>query len=320
MRARPAWALALLVGLGTGNARAATEDGEKLGVLLLGAAESDAELADNITEVIIAHLAERRDIELAGTAEFRSRLGAETEQQMQACLNDPECVGRAAVSLGVSRLVLGTVGGQDAKYLFSLTLEDVRSGRTAGRVFRTVDGPAGNLIHDVRAAVDELFRPPPPTGGLRLRSDLERARVSVDYAYAGVTPLVREGLTPGVHVVRLEKPGHFAWASDVAVPAGSSIDLRISAADMPERLRWPSYAAYGLAGAAIVDATGGILLGVTAQSPPASTSREVAQQEFDRHQRLGLIADVMLISSAVLATASAYLFLHYRRHIFGSTP
>ena len=45
--------------------------------------------------------------------------------------------------------------------------------------------------------------PAPPTGGLRVQCDLGRARVSIDYAYVGMTPLSREGLPPGLHALAL---------------------------------------------------------------------------------------------------------------------
>ncbi|MEO7667712.1 MAG: hypothetical protein ABIW57_00140, partial [Polyangia bacterium] len=48
-------------------ARAAEETGrEKLAVFVLGTTEKDAELADNLTEVIIGAIAQRRGVEMAG--------------------------------------------------------------------------------------------------------------------------------------------------------------------------------------------------------------------------------------------------------------
>ncbi len=39
---------------------------EKLAVLVMGTAEKDAELADNLTEVLIASVAQQRGVEMAG--------------------------------------------------------------------------------------------------------------------------------------------------------------------------------------------------------------------------------------------------------------
>src|SRR5262245_36288297 len=73
---------------------------EKLAVMVVATAERDAELADNLTEVIIARVAQRGGVEIAGKEEFRARLGVESERRTQACLDDIACLGRAAVSLG----------------------------------------------------------------------------------------------------------------------------------------------------------------------------------------------------------------------------
>src|SRR5882672_7823872 len=83
---------------------------EKLAVMVLGTAERDAELGDNITEVIIARIAQRGGVEIAGKEEFRARLGVESDRRAQVCLDDLGCLGRAAVSLGVRRIVAGNIG------------------------------------------------------------------------------------------------------------------------------------------------------------------------------------------------------------------
>src|SRR6266496_3478993 len=75
--------------------------GEKIAVLVLATADKDADLADNLTEVIIAYAAQHGGFEIAGKEEFRARLGVESERRTQACLDDTSCLGRAGVSLGV---------------------------------------------------------------------------------------------------------------------------------------------------------------------------------------------------------------------------
>ena len=52
--------------------------GEKIAVLVVATADKDAELADNLTEVIIAYAAQHGGFEIAGKEEFRARLGSTT--------------------------------------------------------------------------------------------------------------------------------------------------------------------------------------------------------------------------------------------------
>src|SRR5438270_13898665 len=122
---------------------------EKLAVLVLGTAERDAELADNLTEVIIARVARRGSTEIAGKEELRASLGVENERRTQACLDDIACLGRAAVSMGVRRIVAGSVGTRGKQFLFNLNLDNVQEGRVESRGFRLVEGDVEARIRAV---------------------------------------------------------------------------------------------------------------------------------------------------------------------------
>ena len=133
--------------------------GEKIAVLVLATADKDADLADNLTEVIIAYAAQHGGFEIAGKEEFRARLGVESERRTQACLDDISCLGRAGVSLGVRRIVAGSVGTRGKQVLFNLNLDNVQDGKVESRVFRLVEGGVENLIKAVQDASSELFKP-----------------------------------------------------------------------------------------------------------------------------------------------------------------
>jgi len=188
----------LLAGLPSG-ARA----GEKIAVLVLGSSEKDAELADNLTEVLIAYVAQHGGFEIAGKEEFRGRLGVENEQRAQQCLDDLSCLGRAGVSLGVRRIVAGTVGTRGKQFLFNLNLNNVEQGRVESRVFRLVEGGVEDLIRAVQEASGELFRPRVEPGKIQVASEPAGARVSIDNAYLGVTPSMR--LAPFAHVTSIPR-------------------------------------------------------------------------------------------------------------------
>src|SRR6202044_303761 len=68
---------ALLAGLALAATPRPARAGEKMAVLVLGTSEKDAELADNLTEVLIAYVAQHGGFEIAGKEEFRARLGVE---------------------------------------------------------------------------------------------------------------------------------------------------------------------------------------------------------------------------------------------------
>ena len=171
-----------------GHAADPARAGEKIAVLVLATADKDADLADNLTEVIIAYAAQHGGFEIAGKEEFRARLGVESERRDQACLDDISCLGRAGVSLGVRRIVAGSVGTRGKQVLFNLNLNNVQDGKVESRVFRLVEGGVENLIKAVQEASSELFRPRVEPGKIQVASEpagrarRDRQRLPRDHA------------------------------------------------------------------------------------------------------------------------------------------
>jgi hypothetical protein len=306
-------ALSLAVTISAAPARAA----EKLAVMVLATAEHDAELADNLTEVIIARVAQRGGVEIAGKEEFRARLGVEGERRTQACLDDIACLGRAAVSLGVRRIVAGSVGTRGKQFLFNLNLDNVESGRVEARVFRLVEGGVEDLIHAVQEANDELFKPRVEPGRIQVDSAPAGARVAIDNAYLGVTPLISGTLLAGKHNVRVEADDRFAWMSRVEVRPGQDLQIKLTPDNLPLRRRWPPYLAYGSAGAAVVAIGAGAFLGELSQLQPNGDTRQVAQDDLRQKQRFATTANIAFGTGAVLALLSLFTFIRYRDDIFG---
>jgi hypothetical protein len=101
------------------------------------------------------------------------------------------------VSLGVRRIVAGSVGTRGKQVLFNLNLDNVQDGKVESRVFRLVEGGVDNLIKAVQEASSELFRPREEPGKIQVASDPTGARVSIDNAYLGITPLISPTLLAG---------------------------------------------------------------------------------------------------------------------------
>jgi hypothetical protein len=307
---------ALLVILLPAIAQAKTA--EKMAVVVLATSEMHTELADNVTEVVIGFVAKRSGAEIAGKEEFRGRLGVTGDRQADACIDDLSCLARAAVSLGVRRIVAGHVGGRGKQYLFNLALNNVETGKVEGRVFRLVDGGVEYLIRAVQDASEELFRPRVEPGRIQVRTDPVGARVSIDHAYLGVTPLMSGTLLPGRHKVRVEAEGRFPWLSDVDVLPGQDLGIALGNANLPRRRTWPSTVAYGSAGLGAVSLAAGGFLGVLSQLSPNGATRADIQRDTDQKHRLAVGANAAFISGGVLALVSLYHFIRYRDDIFGA--
>jgi hypothetical protein len=310
-------ALLLFCAAGLGALPTRATAAEKMAVLVLATAESQAELADNVTEVVIGYVVKSSKGEVAGKEEFRGRLGVTGDRQAQACIDDLSCLSRAAVSLGVRRIVAGHVGARGKQYLFNLALNNVESGKVEGRVFRLVDGGVEDLIRAVQDASEELFRPRVEPGRIQVRSEPAGARVSIDHAYLGVTPLMSNTLLPGRHKVRVEAEGRFPWLSDVEVLSGQDLGISLGPANLPERRRWPGRVAYGTAGLAGVSLAAGGFLGVLSQLNPTGSTRADIQHDTDQKHKLAVGANAAFIAGGALALISLIHFIAYRDDIFG---
>jgi len=290
---------------------------EKMAVLVLATNDREADLADNVTEVVIAAVVRKRGAEVAGREEFRGRLGVTGERQAQRCVDDVACLSRAAVSLGVRRIVSGHVGARGRQFLFSLALNNVESGQVEARVFKLVDGGVDELVRAVEAASAELFRPRVEPGRVQIRSAPDGARVSIDNAYLGVTPLISGTLLPGKHRVRVEAEGRFPWISEVEVHPGQDLGVELGPTNLPARRRWPRAVAWTSAGLAGLSAAAGGFLGVLSQQPANGTTRADIQADYDQRAHLARAANVAWIGAGVLAAVSLYHLVRYRDDIFG---
>jgi hypothetical protein len=291
--------------------------GEKIAVLVLATSEKDAELADNLTEVLIAYVAQHGGFEIAGKEEFRARLGVESEKRAQDCLDDISCLGRAGVSLGVRRIVAGSVGTRGKQFLFNLNLDNVEQGKVESRVFRLVEGGIEDLIHAVQEASGELFRPHVEPGKIKIESQPVGARVSIDNAYLGVTPLISGTLLAGKHAVHVEAEGHFPWASRVEVLPGQELQIKLSGVNLPRRRGWPPAVAYGTAIAAGGALAVGGFLGELSQLQPNGSTRQQASDDLEQKRHFATAANISFGTAAVLAAISIYHFIRYRDDIFG---
>jgi hypothetical protein len=214
--------------------------------------------------------------------------------------------------------VAGHVGARGKQYLFNLALNNVESGKVEGRVFRLVDGGIEDLIRVVQDASEELFRPRVEPGRIQVRSEPAGARVSIDHAYLGVTPLMSNTLLPGKHKVRVEVEGRFPWLSDVDVMPGQDLGITLGPANLPERRRWPARMAYGTAGLAGVSLAAGGFLGVLSQLNPTGATRADIQKDTDQKHKLAVGANAAFITGGALAVISLIHFIAYRDDIFGA--
>jgi hypothetical protein len=291
----------------------------KLAALILKSGSVDEELADNLTEVLISRLARRGDHEIAGKEELKSKLGVD-DRAAADCMQNPSCLGRAGTELGVTRMVVGTLGKRGDDYVYNLNLIDIETGKVENRVFELVaGGKVDTLISAVQSTADKLLEPKVEPGAVRVTSETRGAMVYLDDAFMGSTPVRRDGLEPGAHQLRVEKEGHVGWAKEIEVPAGATMEVKVPLAALAERRRWPATAAASMAVLAGLSGVVGIVLDALALGQTTAATRAGAIQDSNVRYLESIVGNVFLGAAAGLALTAAVIVIVYRQDIFGAT-
>jgi hypothetical protein len=291
----------------------------RLAALILKTGDVDQDLADNLTEVLIGRLAALKPVgamELVGKEQLRARMG--DERRALACIEEVACLGHIGVEMGITRIVVGTLGRRGRDYLYNLTLVDITTGKVENRIFELVAGEVEALIAAVTATAAKLFAPKIEPGSVRVKSATAGAMVYLDDAFVGSTPIRRDGIEPGGHRLRVEKEGHVGWMNQVDVPAGSMLEITVPLSALPERRRWPTGLVIATTGAGVVAEVVGVVLGVLSQQgePPGAT-RAMALADTDRRRNLALLADGLMIGGGALLLTAVVTLIGYRKDIFG---
>ncbi len=296
---------------------AAAQQKPKIAVLVLQVGEAEADLADNLTEVLVAELASKGTYEIVGKEEFRGRLGV-GEQAASTCLEQPACLGRVGTALGVSKVAAGTIGKRGNEYAFNLNLIDIATARTESRVFKMVAGGVAGLVATLQDAARQLLQPKAEPGAVKVATPAaEGARVYVDDAFIGTTPVRSGNLESGKHRLRVEKDGFHQWRREVDVPAGTTLDLALKLDAMPPRRVWPAYVAWFALGSAVVTAATGTFFGVLSQESPSGSTRGAVMEDLDRKASQARTATILFGVAGALAVTSAVVLIVCRKDIFG---
>jgi len=308
-----------VVAAGLAAPAAARPSRPKLAALILKTGLVDEELADNLTEVLISRLARRGDHEIAGKEELKNKLGVD-DKAAADCMSNAGCLGRVGTELGVTRMVVGTLGKRGDDYVYNLNLIDIETGKVENRVFEMVaGGKVPSLIAAVQSTADKLLEPKVEPGAVRVTSETRGAMVYLDESFLGSTPVRRDGLEPGAHSLRVEKEGHVGWAKEIEVPAGATMEVKVPLAALAKRRTWPGPAAASMAVLAGLSGVVGIVLDALALQSTTASTRAGAIQDANARFVESFAGNVFLGAAAVLAVTAAIITIAYRHDIFGST-
>ncbi len=226
-----AWAL----GAGSAAAPAATPAGAErqaraLAIWRLKPLGLDAATADRLEGLLRAEAGRITGFDLQPRAVTEQRLIAHPE--LSACAGETACLCRIGRALRVERLATGVIGALGDDYTFDLKLIDVAACRELRRINEALSGREDVLIGAVRQALYKLLAPPLVVGSLQIELPVPGARVEVDGRLVGETPLARPvtDLRPGLHRIRIHKPGFQEFSEDVPVRFQQLTRIRVDLA------------------------------------------------------------------------------------------
>jgi hypothetical protein len=246
----------------------------RVGVVLLPRGEASPDMADSLTELLIAQIASRGATQIVGKEEFQAALGRDDAGTL-ACIESDACLGRMGRELGVEELVAGTVhleraAAGEERFRFELYRLDVENGAALGRVAREVDDGLSALLAALTSSVDELYVERVEPGAIVVSTTPAGATLSLDDEplAAGQDGSFRHGfLIPGSHRLSARAAGHEPFARDVEIEPGTTLMLSIELVPRTEALSIsaPTMILAGV-GAAILGTAVGI--GAVSQGQP----------------------------------------------------
>lgn len=251
----------------------ASATGERLAVLIV--ADDDAQLSDNLTEVAISKLAERRDHRLVGWRELHDRLPEIFHGHGVAdCLDQPRCLASIGAAARADSALIGDVRRQVDRFIVRLVLLNTNTGVHDAEFSESAPGDIANLIAVVRRGASVVSTPKPATLAL------QPARAQA---------VLHTEPSPGPAMVSVQHPA-------------------------PHRTRWTAPLAYAAGGVAVVTLSAAVVTGSLATAQPSGATRAEAQSDLDRRNRYAEIANGLYVAGGVLAVTAAIALLSQLLH------
>ncbi len=226
----------LLFAICVGLPVSAAAEASKIVVMPLSPKRIDADVAAVLDDLLVVAVSKAGPYRVVGAREVNALLRAEGLKDKLGC-NDVTCATEIGGALAARLIVIGSVARLGDEVHLSATLFDSEKMEAVRRAQTAVPRQREDLFDGaVSLVVAELFGLPPPqtapaptlgamgrvrpqpgelladapsgTGGLRIASEPEGARVFRDDELVGTTPLVLRELPVGSVELRLTKDGH----------------------------------------------------------------------------------------------------------------
>jgi len=261
--------------------------GDRLAVLVV--VEGDPELSDNLTEVALSKLAQRRDSLLVGLREVRDSLADILDKPgLGACAEQPPCLARLRAATRAESALIGDIRRETGQFVVRLSLVNTRTAVREADFNATAPADMKELIAAIRTGVVSLFEPK-------------------------VTPPVVASGAELSHPTG-EQPRPPPLPPGLRDSAASPPSLARSREEKPARGRWLSAGGYGAGGAAVVALSAAVVIGYEATGTPTGANRPETLHDLERREHDATLANSLYIVGGALAIAACAAFLWRWRH------
>lgn len=253
---------------GGGSAAAAKVS---VGLLGIDGASVEPGMGQALTETLYRHIPT-----LQGMRVEKSQQDLVEVKLVFGCTDEsPACMAKVGKSLGVNRLIYGSIRRQPQPGLYTVAIKQLNVADSTVEKFIS-DAVPPEVIKPDSPQLDELVQRwlrvlliEGLRGGLRVISEPAGATVQLDGVLVGQTPLNLVDIDVGDHLLKVELAGHASIQRSIRIRGGQIHEVT---ATLPRRgietagpaspmaysraLRITSYVAAGLAGASILAAIG----------------------------------------------------------------
>ncbi|HNT28298.1 MAG TPA: hypothetical protein PKH10_08995, partial [bacterium] len=219
-----------LLGLAKEKPMFTLKEGEqlKLAVMPLSARGVEIATADALTSILSSQLNQIKGISVISQDDIKAMLAKVSMDSAVECTDSMQCVVEIGASLGLSKLVTGSVGKVKDTYVISIQLIDTRRAEVENRVLESFAGDAEELKNAVKlaayqlAGIDYTSRPGSiaitfnvPEGELQFGPNKEKL---INSQYTA------ENLVPGRYNLRVlaDQDDYFPFQTDIYVAPGTA--------------------------------------------------------------------------------------------------
>lgn len=262
---------AAILSVGVLPIRDARAAGVSVGLLGIDGASVEPGMGQVLTEALSRHIPQ-----LQGMRVEKSQQDLVEVKLVFGCTDEnPSCMAKVGKSLGVHRLIYGSIRKQTQGGLYVVAIKQLNVADSTVEKFITeavnpdilrADNPQINELVQrwLRVLLIEGLR-----GGLRVVSEPMGASVRLDGIPVGVTPLNLPEVDVGDHFVNIDMPGFVSLSRSIRIRGGLVHEVTAALAtkgggpapkagqfDWTKVLRITSYVAAGLAGVSLIAAIG----------------------------------------------------------------